>query len=80
MCQDFYNKNFEKTILISSDGDYSSLAQFLKSEGVLLGIISPSTEKKCSVLLKRTDAKIYYISDQKSILTKEKAPDKDRTL
>ncbi len=37
--------------------------------------------KKCSILLKRTNVKIAYITDQREILElqKEKAPDGDRT-
>jgi len=48
----------------------------------LLEFHFPSNEKKCSVLLKRTDAKIAYINDQHSHLElaqKEKAPDGDGT-
>ena len=80
--QDFYKNNYDKMLLVSSDGDYSSTISFVLEENRLLGILSPANEKKCSVLLKRTGARIYYISDQKSILekvTKEKAPDEDRT-
>ncbi len=66
--QDFYRASFDKMILISSDGDYSSLVSFVLSENRLLGILSPANEKKCSILLKRTNAKIFYINDQKGIL------------
>ncbi len=78
--QDFYAKKYDKMLLVSSDGDYASLVSFIKSEGKLCGVLSPSNEKKCSILLKRTDAKIFYLDDQISILQKEKAPDRDRTL
>jgi|SRR3989338_3105762 len=39
------------------------------------------TKNLCSILLKRTNAPIAYLSDQKSILQvrKEKAPDADKT-
>ena len=69
--QDFYKNNYDNMLLISSDGDYSSLISFLLSENRLIGVLSPATEKKCSVLLKRTNAKIYYVSDQISILEKD---------
>jgi len=44
-------------------------------------ILSPNTEKKCSILLKRTGAPIAYLNDQSSILEakNEKAPDADET-
>jgi hypothetical protein len=45
----------------------------------LLSILSPSNAYRCSILLKRTEAKISYINDQRSNLEykKEKAPDED---
>jgi len=80
---DTYEKKFDKTIIVASDGDYAGLVKFLQNQQKLFAVISPSDEKKCSILLKRTGARISYINDQKSILeffVKEKAPDKDRTL
>ena len=76
----YYENKFDNMILISSDGDYASLVYFLKVNNKILGIISPSNKDKCSVLLKRTDVKIYYLTDQKNLLQKEKAPDRDKTL
>ena len=70
--QDFYTRSYEKMLLISSDGDCSSLISFVMSEKRLLGILSPANEKKCSVLLKRTGAKIFYINEQKKILGTQK--------
>ena len=66
--RDAYENKFEKALLVSSDGDYAGMVAFLKERGKLLGIVSPSSEKKCSILLKRTGAKISYINDQKSHL------------
>lgn len=68
--QDFYLKAYDKMLLVSSDGDYSSLVSFVSSESKLLGILSPANERKCSILLKRTNVKIFYINNQKSILQK----------
>lgn len=70
--QDFYTKAYTSMLLISSDGDYSSLISFTLSEERLLGILSPANEKKCSILLKRTGAKIFYIHSQKKILEVQK--------
>ncbi len=82
--RDAFENNFKKAVIIASDGDYASLVKFLiEKENKLLVVLSPSIQKRCSILLKRTDAKIAYINDQKSILCikkKEKAPDKDKTL
>jgi len=78
--RDAYENNFEKGVLVSSDGDYAGLVKFLQEKNKLKTILSPSLPEKCSVLLKRTSAPIAYLIDQKSILAiKEKAPDADGT-
>ena len=80
--RDFYENKFNKTVIVTSDGDYAGLIKFLQEKQKLLAILSPSSEKRCSILLKRTGAKITYINDRHSILEltqKEKAPDGDRT-
>lgn len=64
--RDFYEKHFEKAILVSSDGDYASLVKFLHENHTMKAILSPSN--KCSILLKRTNAPIGYLSEQKSLL------------
>lgn len=66
--RDAYENVFEKAMLVSSDGDYAGLASFLQEKGKLHAIISPARADKCSILLKRTGARIAYINDQKSIL------------
>lgn len=79
--RDTYENNFDKAIIITSDGDYASLIKFIQEKGVLLVVLSPSICKKCSILLKRTGVKISYINDQRSILEiqNEKAPNADET-
>jgi len=66
--RDTYESNFKKAIIVSSDGDYASLVEFLKEKNKIYTIISPSIEKKCSILLKRTAVSIVYLNDKKSIL------------
>jgi uncharacterized LabA/DUF88 family protein len=77
--QDTYTHAYDKAVLVSSDGDYASLVKFLLQEDKLLTILSPAPAQKCSILLKRTNAKIVYLSDQVRLLAvkKEKAPDRD---
>ena len=79
--QDAYENKFDAAIVVSSDGDYAGLVKFLKERGKLRIILSPHTKDLCSILLKRTDAPIAYLNDQKSILRiqKEKAPNADGT-
>lgn len=79
--RDTYENNFDKAIIVSSDGDYAGLVEFLKGRGKLEIILSPHTKNLCSILLKRTGAPVAYLDDQKRILQvqKEKAPDGDGT-
>jgi uncharacterized LabA/DUF88 family protein len=68
--QNAYENKFKKVILVTSDGDYTPLVKFLKEKNKIEFILSPYETKKCSVLLKRTEVKIAYISEQKNILKK----------
>jgi len=70
--RDAYENAFEKAVLVSSDGDYAGLVKFLMEKDKFLSIVSPAITKKCSVLLKRTGAKILYLNDKKSILERQK--------
>lgn len=80
--RDVFETDFEKAVLVSSDGDYDGLVKFLLEKKKMEVVLSPAQKDKCSVLLKRTAAHIAYINDQKNILSsqKEKAPDRDETL
>lgn len=66
--RDAFESHFEKVVLVSSDGDYASLVDFLKEKGKLCMILSPNNTNKCSILLKRTGVPIAYINDQRHIL------------
>ncbi len=79
--QDAYEEKFNKAVIVTSDGDYASLIKFLNERGKLLSILSPSVKERCSILLKRTNAKIVYINDKHSILRvqNKKAPNADET-
>lgn len=80
--RDVYESPFDKVILVSSDGDYASLVSFLLEKKKILTVLSPYETSKCSILLKRTNVSIAYISDQRAILQmsdNKKAPDADGT-
>lgn len=79
--RDAYENKFDKAIIVSSDGDYAGLVKFLKEREKLKILLSPHNKNLCSILLKRIDAPIAYLNDQRSILQiqKEKAPDADGT-
>jgi len=66
--KDTYENKFDKAILVSSDGDYSCLVSFLMERQKFHSILSTHSENKCSVLLKRTNAKIVYLNDKKEQL------------
>ncbi len=79
--RDVYENSCEKIVLVTSDGDYSSLVKFLQEKNKLKIILSPSVQKRCSILLKRTNAPITYLNDIKNKIAldhKEKAPIKDK--
>tara|TARA_R110000824_G_scaffold401771_1_gene615944 strand:+ start:598494 stop:598994 length:501 start_codon:yes stop_codon:yes gene_type:complete len=65
---DAYEGALQKALLVSSDGDYASLVKKLQDREQFLGILSPAPAKKCSILLKRTNARIAYINDQRNLL------------
>lgn len=66
---DFFEKNFNKAVLVSSDGDYACLVKFLKEKSVLLSLASPSN--KCSFLLRKLNVPIVYLDTQKNRLKHE---------
>ncbi len=66
--QDVYESEFSKVLIVSSDGDYAGLVSFLVGKEKSLGILSPHGPHSCSILLKRTGAKIAYLQDQQDLL------------
>ena len=76
---DTYEGGCAQAVLVTSDGDYTPLVKFWQEKKCLKIILSPAAAKKCSVLLKRTNAPIAYIGDQQQILEakNEKAPGRD---
>jgi len=77
--RDSFEVNDMRGVLVSSDGDYQPLVEFLQEKRQLEEIISPAPVAKCSILLKRTQAPIVYMNDQKRVLEvrNEKAPGRD---
>jgi len=65
---DTYENNFDKAVIVSSDGDYAGLMKFLQGRNKLLSVVSPSNH--CSVLLKRTNARILYLDWVKNKVNK----------
>lgn len=66
--EDLYEGDLDQAILVTSDGDYAPLVKVLLGKNRLKIILSPNLSAKCSYLLKKTNASIAYINDQRSIL------------
>ena len=60
--RDFFEKKCDQVVIVTSDGDYASLIKMLLERNVLQAVLSPSQERMCSILLKKTGAPITYIS------------------
>ena len=77
---DFYTKAFTSCILITGDGDFGCLVEFLQNNKTVDLVISPD-EKKCSILLKNKNTEITFLNEHyhkfSSERQKEKAPDAD---
>lgn len=55
--------NYERAVVVTSDGDFYSLVEYLYRKGKLETVLSPSSEK-CSVLLKKAaKANIHFLDD-----------------
>ncbi len=66
---DYFEKNFGRVILVSSDGDYACLVKFFKEKKVFSSLISPSN--KCSFLLRKLNVPLVYIDTQRNKLKHE---------
>lgn len=59
---DFYTKSFDKCILITGDGDFGCLVEFLKENNSIEQVVAPD-ENKCSVLLKNKNIEITFLNN-----------------
>jgi len=71
---DFYEKHFDRAVLVSSDGDYSCLVSFLNEKKSFHTLISPGN--KCSFLLRKLNIPIVYLDSQRVRLDTEKTKNK----
>ena len=80
---DFYTKSFDKCILITGDGDFGCLVEFLKDNSALHNLLAPD-ENKCSFLLRNKNIEIVFLNEHyhkfsNVVINKEKAPDADES-
>jgi uncharacterized LabA/DUF88 family protein len=59
---DFYTKAYDKAILITGDGDFGCLVEFLSKNNGLGRVIAPN-EEKCSILIKNKNVEITFLND-----------------
>lgn len=60
---DFYCKNFNSAILLTGDGDFGCLVEFLKEKEALELVLAPN-EDKCSILIKNKNTEVSFLNDQ----------------
>lgn len=58
--KDFYENKLEGVVLVSGDGDYHCIVEFLKEKKIPVTIVSPN-KKYLSLLLKRTNVPIVIL-------------------
>jgi uncharacterized LabA/DUF88 family protein len=76
---DYYTHAFGSCILVTGDGDFGCLVEFLNAQHVLDRVIAPDV-KKCSILLKNKNVPITFLNEHYhkfSVQQKEKAPGAD---
>jgi len=76
---DFYTSSFTSCILITGDGDFGCLVEFLKENKAIHCIIAPD-KYKCSILLRNKNTEIIFLNEHYHKFSKgyiKKAPDAD---
>ncbi|MDB5188763.1 MAG: hypothetical protein JWM92_361 [Candidatus Nomurabacteria bacterium] len=59
---DFYTKSFTSCILITGDGDFGCLVEFLVINQALHRVIAPDRDR-CSILLKNKNIEITFLNE-----------------
>jgi len=59
---DFYTKSYTSCFLLTGDGDFGCLVEFLRDNHSLHGVLAPD-EKKCSILLKNKNVEITFLNE-----------------
>jgi uncharacterized LabA/DUF88 family protein len=69
--RDYYENNFERVIVVTSDGDFGCLIQFLQEKGKLETVLSPRRVNKCSSLIKRLSPKITFLPEVQNLIKRD---------
>lgn len=79
LCATLEFDRYDKAVIVSSDGDFYSLVQYLQEKGKLAVVLSPAIEH-CSSLLKQTaKEKIQFMKNLRGKLEYESLPKKKST-
>lgn len=65
--------NYDKAVLVSSDGDFYSLARYLYDNNKLLAVLSPHRKTCSSLLRKSAKDKMVYMDKLENKLSKRKS-------
>lgn len=65
--------NYDKAVLVSSDGDFYSLARYLYDNQKLLAVLSPHRQKCSTLLRKSAKDKMAYMDKLENKLAKRKS-------
>ena len=57
--------DYDKAVLVSSDGDFASTVGYLHSQNKFLTVISPGAIGECSILIKKLNVSIVYLDKLK---------------
>jgi uncharacterized LabA/DUF88 family protein len=66
--QDVYENNYDSTIIVSSDGDFCCLVQFLQKKNKFGMVLSPRDKNKCSTLIKRFATRITFLPEVRHLI------------
>jgi len=65
--QDVYESVFDQAIIVSSDGDFYSLVEYLKGKDKMASVLSPYNN--CSTLLMKIGVPIAYLNDFRDLVS-----------
>ena len=68
---EFYENQYDEAVVVSGDGDFGCLVNFLKGKGSLRRVISPNS-KTCSILLKQIEGVKITMLDERGLIEKLK--------
>lgn len=66
--RDYFETDYSQAIIVTSDGDFGCLIQFLQSKSKLKVVLSPRAKNKCSTLTKRLAPKLTFLPDIKHLI------------